>query len=86
MNILEKVLENPGRINVVKKIFYIGIVLIALFEIATIYIFHLGHGHFWFENLPAYGSIFGLISCLLIIAAAKFLGHYLLQKKEDYYD
>ncbi len=86
MNIFEKILEIPDNFRIVKKIFYISLILIAIIEITVVYVFHLGHGHFWFENLPAFGTIFGFISCILIIVVSKFLGKKWLMKKEDYYD
>lgn len=86
MNIFEKWLEDPERFKILKRIFYISLALIALIEIAVVYVFHLGHGHFWFEDLPAFGSIYGFISCVLIIVVSKFLGKAWLMKKEDYYD
>ncbi len=86
MNIFEKILEDPKRFRTVKIIFYISLILIALTEIAVVYVFHLGHGHFRFENLPAFGSIYGFISCVLIIVVSKFIGHHWLMKKEDYYN
>ncbi len=86
MNIFEKILEDPKRFRKAKRIFYISLILIVLIEIAVVYVFHLGHGHFWFENLPAFGTIYGFISCVLIIVVSKFLGKKWLMKKEDYYD
>lgn len=86
MNIFERNLEDPKRFKIIKKIFYISLGLIALIEIAVVYLFHLGHGYFWFENLPAFGSIYGFISCVLIIVVSKLLGKKWLMKKEDYYD
>ena len=86
MNIFERNLEDPKRFKLIKKIFYITLVVIALAEIAVVYVFHLGHGHFRFENLPAFGSIYGFISCVLIIVISKLIGHLWLMKKEDYYD
>ncbi|MEK6693007.1 MAG: hypothetical protein AABY44_06235 [Nitrospirota bacterium] len=86
MNIFEKILEIPDNFKIAKKIFYICLILIALIEIAVVYLFHLGHGHFWFENLPAFGTTYGFISCILIIVVSKFLGKKWLMKKEDYYD
>ncbi|MCK5427524.1 MAG: hypothetical protein KAJ34_07490 [Thermodesulfovibrionia bacterium] len=86
MNIFERNLEDPKRFRKIKRIFYISLVLIAVAEIAVIYVFHLGHGHFFFENLPVFGSVYGFISCVLIIVVSKFLGHMWLMKKEDYYD
>lgn len=85
MNIFEKILEDPKSFGIAKKICYTILALIVLMEIA-VSLFHLGHGHFWFEGLPAFGSIYGFISCALIIIVSKFIGHYWLMKKEDYYD
>ena len=47
-----------------------------------------GHVHFVFpwSHIPAFFSIFGFIGCLAIIFGAKLLGHFWLQKDEDYYD
>ncbi len=86
MNIFERNLEDPKRFKIIKRIFYISLILIALIEIAVVYVLHLEHGHFWFENLPAFGSVYGFISCVLIIVVSKFLGKKWLMKKEDYYD
>ncbi|MCI0469296.1 MAG: hypothetical protein L0Y62_04435 [Nitrospirae bacterium] len=86
MNIFERILEDPVRFRIAKRIFYIGLALIALSEILAIYVFHLGHGHFWFEDFPAFGSIYGFISCVLIIVVSKIIGHIWLMKREDYYD
>ncbi len=41
--------------------------------------------HFW-EKLPIFEAVFGFLGCLLIIFVSKALGHFFLQKKEDYYD
>jgi len=86
MNIFERWLEDPVRFKILKMAFYISLALIALIEIAVVYVFHLGHGYFWFENLPAFGSIYGFISCVLLIIGSKFLAKHWLMKKEDYYD
>ncbi len=85
-NIFERILEDPKRFRTAKIIFYISLAVILLIEIAVVYVLHLGHGHFWFENLPAFGSIYGFISCVLIIVVSKFIGHHWLMKKEDYYN
>ncbi|MCX8026256.1 MAG: hypothetical protein N3A62_00170 [Thermodesulfovibrionales bacterium] len=84
MNWLNRIV-NTDKITA-KRLFIIALVLIAGLEVITVNILHLGHGHFWFENLPAFGSGYGFISCLLIIILAKFILAPLLGKKEDYYD
>jgi hypothetical protein len=42
--------------------------------------------HFWFEQIPAWGSLYGFASCVAIIVVSKFLGKVLLMRGEDYYD
>ncbi len=42
--------------------------------------------HFFWENLPFFSALYGFIGCILIIFGSKALGHYWLQKKEDYYE
>ncbi|HTZ17511.1 MAG TPA: hypothetical protein VMB78_03645 [Dissulfurispiraceae bacterium] len=86
MNIFEQVLENPRRMKKVRRIFYICLAFIVLGEVAVVYLLHAGHGHFFFEEFPAWGSFYGLISCVLIIVVSKWIGHAFLMKKEDYYD
>jgi len=50
------------------------------------YHFHLFHPYFWWENLPVFSAIYGFVGCVIIIIASKALGHYWLQKEEDYYE
>ena len=42
--------------------------------------------HFWFESIPAWGSLYGLASCVAIVVVSKFLGKVWLMRREDYYD
>ena len=48
--------------------------------------FDLHPPHFWFESIPAWGSLYGLASCVAIIVVSKFLGKAWLMRGEDYYD
>ncbi|HUU65153.1 MAG TPA: hypothetical protein VMW37_03520 [Dehalococcoidales bacterium] len=47
-----------------------------------------GHVHIEFpwSHIAGFFSLFGFIGCLAIIGLAKLLGHYWLQRKEDYYN
>ena len=92
MNFLVKQLEDPVRFALVKRCFYIGLAMVALAEGAVLlaqivlpHMFH-GHSHFWFESIPAWGSLYGLASCVAIIVVSKFLGKVWLMRREDYYD
>ena len=44
------------------------------------------HHRFWFESIPAWGSLYGLVSCVLIIVISKFLGKVWLMRQEDHYE
>lgn len=70
----------------VKRWCYIGLAAIAIIEIAVPYLLHTDHAHFWFEDLPAWGSLYGLMACLAIIIVSKLLGKVWLVRPEHYYD
>ena len=86
MNFLERHLENPVRFNRIKRWFYVGLAVVALAEIVLPLIFHVDHPHFSFEGIPAWGSLYGLASCIVIIVVSKLLGKIWLMRREDYYD
>ena len=86
MKFLESVLENPVRLTRMKRVFYAGLAVIALIEFAAPRLFHAEHAEFWFEDLPAWESIYGLISCVVIIIGSKLLGKLWLMRRENYYD
>lgn len=65
-----------------KIIFISGIILSCILG----FVFPNPHPHFWWQNAPLFYVGFGFLGCLLIILLAKTLGHFWLQKKEDYYD
>jgi len=69
-----------------KRWTYVALAVVALAEILVPRIFHAEHGHFWFEDLPAFGSGYGLLSCIAIIKVSKLLGKLWLMRPEDYYD
>ncbi len=46
----------------------------------------LGHGDFPWSRILGFFALFGFISCVAIVVISKWLGHYWLQRKDDYYD
>ena len=86
MNFLQKQLEDPVRFARIKRWFYAGLVVAALAEIVLPYIFRGGESHFSFEDFPAWGSLYGLISCVAIIVVSKLIGKLWLMRRENYYD
>lgn len=86
MKFLERQLEDPVRFTRLKRWFYAGLAVIALTEVAALRLVHAEPAHFWFEDVPAFGSFYGLVSCVLIIVVSKFLGKLWLMRPENYYD
>jgi hypothetical protein len=86
VNFLQRQLEDAIRFARVKRVFYVSLAAIALAEIILPLIFHGGHSHFSFENFPAWGSVYGLLSCVAIIVVSKLIGKLWLIRREDYYD
>ena len=69
-----------------KRLCYVALAVIALIEFAAPRLLHAEHAEFWFEDLPAWESIYGLISCVVIIIGSKLLGKLWLMRRENYYD
>ncbi len=86
MNVLARHLEDPVRFARIKRWFYAGLVAAALAEIVLPRIFPGGESHFPFEDFPAWGSLYGLVSCVAIIVVSKLIGKLWLTRREDYYD
>jgi hypothetical protein len=86
MTFLEKQLEDPARFRRLRRLFYAALVVVALAEIGVPHLVHGDHAHFPFEDWPAWGSLYGLVSCAVIIVASKLLGKVWLSRPEHYYD
>lgn len=46
---------------------------------------HASHGHWW-DHIPGFYAIFGLLGSLAMILISQGLGNRFIQKEEDYYD
>jgi hypothetical protein len=42
--------------------------------------------HTWIEHIPGFWSMFGFVSCVVIIIISKWFGHQGIMTREDYYD
>jgi uncharacterized membrane protein len=83
---LQRQLEDPARLLRLKRLGFLLLALIILAEVLLPLIFSGGHHHFGFEGWPAFGSLYGLLSCVLIIVVSKFIGKLWLMRREDHYD
>ncbi len=72
------------RLKLVIRLCYVGLGLLVLWDALLV---HKEHAHTWAEmNIPGFWSIFGFISCVLIIIVSKWFGHLGIMTREDYYD
>lgn len=86
MNRLQRLLETERGRRALRRGAWVVLAVLVSAEVVVVNVLHLAHPHFWFEEVPAFGSLYGLISCLLIIVVSKALGRLLLVRREDYYD
>jgi hypothetical protein len=69
-----------------KYLFGILYVCLAASLVAGMLVPSHEHAAFVWEEIPVFSAIYGFTGCVLIIAVAKALGHYWLQKEAGYYD
>ena len=80
MNLIDIIDKLSAKI--VKKIAYGMLVLLILAD----FIIPRYEIHFFGDKIPGFWSLFGFISCVLIIVVSKWIGHHWLVRDEDYYD
>jgi hypothetical protein len=86
VSFLQRLLEDPVRFARLKRWFYAGLAVVAVAEMVLPRIFRGDESHFSFEDFPAWGSLYGFLSCVAIIVVSKLIGKLGLMRREDYYD
>jgi len=93
MNFLQRQLEDPVRLARIKRWFYVSLIVVVVAECVLFLmqlllpdLFHSEHHDHWFDKIPAWGSLYGLVSCVAIIVVSKLIGKLWLMRREDYYD
>ena len=70
------------RTRMVKRIAYCILVLLILVD----FIIPRHEIHFFGDTIRGFWSLFGFISCVIIIVVSKWIGHHWLMKDDGYYD
>jgi len=86
VSFLERLLEDPARLARLRRAFYASLALIVAAEVLLPRVLDGAHAHFSFERFPAWGSIYGFVSCVAIIVVSKAIGKAWLMRREDHYD
>ena len=74
-----------SRLKTVVWICYGVLALLVVID-ALPFLVHKEHAHTKIEHIPGFWSLFGFVSCTLIIFVSKWFGHAGIMKREDYYD
>lgn len=67
----------------VKQVFYGAIALVIIWNAIFV---DKHHAHTWLEKVPGFWSVFGLVSCVVLIFVASWIGKSGIKTREDYYD
>ena len=71
------------RLQAVTYFCYAGMAFIVFWSMSV----DTSHAHTWAEKMiPGFWSLFGLISCAIVIMVARWFGRSGIQVREDYYD
>jgi hypothetical protein len=85
VSFLDRLLEDRVRFARFTRFCHASLAVVALAEIGLPHIFGGGKSDFSFEDLPAWGSLYGFASCVAIIVLSKLIGRLWLTRREDYY-
>jgi hypothetical protein len=83
MNLAKLIEFLRNRLKAVKLVCITVLVLLAVTDILFV---SNDEAHTTAEHFPAFWSIFGFVSCVLIIIFSKWFGHAGIMTREDYYD
>ena len=76
----ENWLDRPRSVDKIIR----AVAIICLVVVAADF-FYEKHGHYSWEEWPGFYALFGFVSCVLLVIAAKGL-RKILMRDEDYYD
>jgi hypothetical protein len=78
-----KILEN--LVNNAKTLKRIGFAVLALLVVIDFFL-PRHHSEFFWDDIPGFSALYGLLSFILIVVVSKALGQYWLGRPEDYYN
>ncbi len=79
---LVELVENSKVRKLARRLSYIALLMVVVAD----FLVHRHHVSFFWDGIPGFSALFGLVSCVLIIVISKAIGRVLLMKKESYYD
>jgi len=67
-------------------IIFFAVAFIVLLVLDFVFNSGKAHGELPWSGVPGFFILLGLAGCVAIVLISKLIGHYWLQKREDYYD
>ena len=82
--IIDRIDYLKERLQTTKTFFYICIAVMLVWSVVGV---DKHHAHTWMEaHIPGFWSLFGLLSCVVLIYFAGWFGKSGVMTREDYYD
>lgn len=76
---LESLMNNSTTL---KRVAYVILALTVLID----FVISRHHSYFPWDDIPGFSAVYGFVSCVLIVVVSKALGHFWLERSEDYYN
>ncbi len=73
--------DKPENVKKSIRVFYALCVLLLVLDF-----FVPKYGLNYWENVPQFFAAYGLVACVFLVVAARFILRPLVKRKEDYYD
>lgn len=73
--------DNPRNVKILLGCFYASLLVLLIIEV-----FVRKHPHFAWEAWPEFYAVYGLVACVVLVVAAKYILRPLVKRREDYYD
>lgn len=73
--------DSPGNVKKFIRGFYIICVLLLIIDF-----FVPRQGHYYWEDVPGFYAAYGLVACIVLVLASKYILRRLVKRREDYYD
>ncbi len=75
-------IEQPEKIKRLK----IACCLVLVIVLAADFFIPRHHIVFWWDSVPGFDAVYGFVSCIVIIAVSKTIGHMGIMQQEDFYE
>lgn len=73
--------DKPKNVRIFIKGFFLICILLLIADF-----FIPKHGEFYWENVPQFYAAYGLVACIVLVLASKYILRRLVKRSEDYYD